>query len=626
MIYVPKEEWKPQNQITLDVNSLKIVKSNSNTLVAAGPGAGKTELLAQKAAYLLQTNSLVYPRRILALSYKVDAAKNLDERVKIRCGEQLSGRFNSRTYDAFARRILDQFINLLPEDLKPAKNYGIAKESDIKAAYLKAGHRKTFFESRNFYLRTYLGEYKLPHNDNDYGSIARDVWPILLKGRDELQPKLTYKMIARLAEHIISRNINVRKSLQITYGHIFLDEFQDTPLHHYDLIKTAFLGSSSIITAVGDSKQRVMIWAGAIKNVFEQFTLEFGSGTETLLVNHRSAPKLLMIQQPIVKLMTGQEIAITPNERWQGDEGASEIWGFLNEQDETVIVSQKISEMILINHIEPKDICILTRKLPARYSEHLIAKLSELGIESRIEENYQSLLKEDLIKILLSVFSLVNNKKAPRDWQLLIDILKQLNGYTSRTPIQLLLDVDNRLSVYLFSVKNELELISTESELFAVIDKVLNFFDSAKLIGFYKQYNYEYIEALKHDFVKLLWNEFKLCNDWSISINRLKGEQSIPIMSIHKSKGLEYKAVFLLGLEDDAFFGDDIDEELCTFFVAVSRAIEHFYMTRCKYRFNDTQTFVKVYPFFDSWRTSGIGKIVSFTSNFNEEKKKYFGE
>lgn len=135
-------------------------------------------------------------------------------------------------------------------------------------------------------------------------------------------------MIARLAEHIISRNINVRKSLQITYGHIFLDEFQDTPLHHYDLIKTAFLGSSSIITAVGDSKRQVMIWAGAIKNVFEQFTLEFGSGTETLLVNHRSAPKLLMIQQPIVKLMTGQEIAITPNERWQGDEGASEIWGF----------------------------------------------------------------------------------------------------------------------------------------------------------------------------------------------------------------------------------------------------------------------------------------------------------
>lgn len=221
MKHIPKEEWQPQDQITLDFTILKIIKSEMNTLVSAGPGAGKTELLAQKASYLLQTNKLLYPRKILALSYKVDAAKNLDERVKTRCDEQLSGRFNSRTYDAFARRILDQFSNLLPEDLRPAKDYGIAKDSDIRDAYVKAGHGKTFYQKRNFYLRIYLGEFKLPIVDTDYGDIARDVWTILLKGKDELQPKITYKMIARLAEYIIRNHPNVRRSLQLTYGHIF---------------------------------------------------------------------------------------------------------------------------------------------------------------------------------------------------------------------------------------------------------------------------------------------------------------------------------------------------------------------------------------------------------------------
>ncbi|WP_197035419.1 3'-5' exonuclease [Paenibacillus sp. UNC451MF] len=79
-----------------------------------------------------------------------------------------------------------------------------------------------------------------------------------------------------------------------------------------------------------------------------------------------------------------------------------------------------------------------------------------------------------------------------------------------------------------------------------------------------------------------------------MSIQRFKGSHSIPIMSIHKSKGLEYKAVFLIGLEDSAFFGSNMDEELCTFFVAVSRAIEHLYITRCVKRNDEGNTVSKV--------------------------------
>src|SRR3990167_585101 len=62
-------------------------------------------------------------------------------------------------------------------------------------------------------------------------------------------------------------------------------------------------------------------------------------------------------------------------------------------------------------------------------------------------------------------------------------------------------------------------------------------------------------------------------HNWSDSIRKLKGEGSLPIMTIHKSKGLEYKIVIFMGLEDQAFwsFQSQSEEDTCAFFVALSR-------------------------------------------------------
>jgi len=94
---------------------MNAVISDKNTYVVAGPGAGKTELLAQRASYLLETNRCRYPRKILAISFKKDAAKNLAARVEKRCGKELGRRFVSLTYDAFAKGLLDRFYRALPK-------------------------------------------------------------------------------------------------------------------------------------------------------------------------------------------------------------------------------------------------------------------------------------------------------------------------------------------------------------------------------------------------------------------------------------------------------------------------------------------------------------------------------
>lgn len=67
---VRPDDWTPVGVEALEANALKVVRSVDNRSVIAGPGTGKTELLAQRAAYLLQTGAAPSPQRVLAISFK----------------------------------------------------------------------------------------------------------------------------------------------------------------------------------------------------------------------------------------------------------------------------------------------------------------------------------------------------------------------------------------------------------------------------------------------------------------------------------------------------------------------------------------------------------------------------
>lgn len=111
------DAWQPADGLTLEPNALRAAKEHERCLaLTAGPGAGKTEMLAQRADFLLRTGTCRYPKRILAISFKVDASKNLKERVQHRCGKDLASRFDSYTFHAFAKRIIDRFRPMLTGD------------------------------------------------------------------------------------------------------------------------------------------------------------------------------------------------------------------------------------------------------------------------------------------------------------------------------------------------------------------------------------------------------------------------------------------------------------------------------------------------------------------------------
>src|SRR5436190_17236330 len=108
------ELWAPSDNLKLEPNAFAAATDiDRHVALTAGPGAGKTEMLAQRADFLLRTQACRYPKRILAISFKVDASANLKERVRKRCGRELAVRFDSHTFHAFSKRLIDRFRPVL---------------------------------------------------------------------------------------------------------------------------------------------------------------------------------------------------------------------------------------------------------------------------------------------------------------------------------------------------------------------------------------------------------------------------------------------------------------------------------------------------------------------------------
>ena len=579
------EEWHPKGDIDLEKAALGAVKDVTNSLVIAGPGAGKTELLAQKLDYLFSTNKCVSPKKILALSFKIDAASNLKERVKKRYGAEYASRFTSLTYSAFEKRILDQFRDALPEDIRPARDYLIDDWDVIK---------ETLYENdinvhgmRMSDIRSYVENIIL--NDGYNHKFKTD----LLKGALDNKPVLLYRQITKLATHIIDTNEYIRKALQMTYDFVFLDEFQDTTYAQYNLLKTCFLGSSCKLTAVGDNKQAIMRWAGAKPDIFPDYIRDFNSNEYQLLMNHRSVPKLVEFQKEVHQILNSNHSSIQTNNYPEFQEGEITLFEFENESLEAELIANDIESKIQ-GGIRPSEICILAKQKVDDYSSKLITTLSSKGIKARIENEYQELLKDPTCNLLLDLISCSQGKRDPLIWENISNFYGNINGIDEFTDELILAkshkEIDNIVSDITYLISN---FIPNEESMLKLIDCIIEKIDEKRIISNFSTYNGKSdLDIIVKNFSKLLYKEYSQTQgEWLDIVSSFKGENSIPIMTIHKSKGLEYEAVYFLGLEDSAFwsFNDQPEEDKSAFFVALSRAKSHLIFTYCKLRNNSPQ-------------------------------------
>ena len=623
---VRTEDWRPIGVEVLEGKALDVVHSTDNRYVIAGPGAGKTELLAQRAAYLLQTGAASAPQRILAISFKRDAATNLATRVRQRCHPNHAGRFDSMTFDAFAKGLVDRFGQGLPKRWRPRPEYEILLTNprfyrnflnEIGEPPSAVGTLADIMAlEEDKFEKTHLIGQPLPVDGWPTPTPAEwaadQFWQSFLHKRRNTH--LSFPMIGRLAELLLRLNPLVRDALRLTYSHLFMDEFQDTTPVQYDLVKIIFLGSNTVITSVGDTKQQIMRWANAMPDPFGAVETDFHAKRTSLIYNYRSSQELVRIQHIIAQTLDADAIKPVSKIMETIDGDSCSIWDFSSPEIEAEELADYVAEKMEIHNLSQRDFVLIVRQKPADYAKILTPAFANKGLLLRNEAasvdsvTLQDLLTEEVSEIVVRILRLATSDKAGAYWSECQRALSSLRGMDATDEA-----AQTRLSRELDGFAREFreaypDPVGSQADTQAVVAKVLDFVGRDRLITAHPAYRQgDWFKKVIKAATSHLWDSAANAADWTETLDAYEGKHVVPLMTIHKSKGLEYHTVIFVGLDDAAWwsFTDDPAEGKAGFFVAFSRAKQRVIFTYCAYR-GDRKNIAPLYKILQS---AGIRSI-----------------
>ncbi len=522
---INNDKWAPADGLILEPNAHRAAMESVRSLaLTAGPGAGKTEMLAQRADFLLRTGTCRYPKRILAISFKVDASRNLKERVHRRCGSELASRFDSYTFHAFAKRVIDQFRPVLTGQ-----------------DYLEPGYT--------------IGSPRVFGKQIDF----MDMVPLAIK--------------------ILGDSEVARNALRITYSDVFLDEFQDCTKVQYNLAKKAFQNTGIRLTAVGDTKQKIMAWAGALEGIFLTFSEDFEAEQLNLYRNFRSKPQLLRMQNEIINKL--DPASVMPENQITGEGGEIHICSFSDNQEEAEFLVSQISTWIHKDNIPLSEIAILVSKQIDLYAEQIMDKLAQYSIPYRNEQALQDISVEPAARLIIDYLLCLFGNREPEAWKRLMRLLVPFSEDEEQTVIY---------SDWQSFIRAEREeAIKDKSDLsfpnrWEFAERFLERVGEPTLIALSSDYE------TKSRLQSVIDDTFARINELLVyepvlikTLNRFSDDRAVRILTVHKSKGLEFRNVIFMAVEEEIFWGNE-NEERCAFFVGVSRAKDKILLTHANQR------------------------------------------
>lgn len=398
-------------------------------------------------------------------------------------------------------------------------------------------------------------------------------------------------MIERLVELLLRTNPQINNALRVTYSHVFMDEFQDTTHIQYDIVKTAFLDSQTILTAVGDNKQQIMKWAMAMDNAFQVFEQDFQAKSISLISNYRSSPELVEIQHKIALTIDYNCQDVESKKQKDIKEDVCVIWDFRTPESEAEYLAKTISHSIDTYQLQPNDFVLLVKQLPDNYERHLKESFKKYGLKIRSTKK-DDILDELLTKIIIKFLRFVSQEGSPNAyWTDCLQILMSIYRIDP-TDDRNVRELQDELENFRLSFANK--MINFDScNIYKYINSILadvEVFikqDYIKLAYPAYQQGDEYDKCLKDISIRLCLSYKRIQNkNWKSILDDFEALDSVPLMTIHKSKGLEYHTVIFLALDDSAwkYFKDDPQASRSTFFVAFSRAKQRVIFTYCKQR------------------------------------------
>jgi DNA helicase-2/ATP-dependent DNA helicase PcrA len=616
-----------------------VLYTDGPLLIVAGAGAGKTKTLTHRIIHLIHQG--VNPESILAVTFTNKAAKEMRERVMALLEERESGNapeLRSGANVPFVSTFHSLGVHIIKENahlIGLNKYFTIIDENDalsiIKSIMKDRGIDPKQHEPRK--IKSIISKSKGDFITVDtfsegvkssLQSIVAMIWREY-EARLKKEKALDFDDLLLETVLILKKYPEIKKHYQEKWKYLHIDEYQDTNEVQYEMTKL-LVGKDENICVVGDTDQNIYSWRGAnIKNMLH-FEKDYPNAKIVMLEqNYRSTKNIIEAANSIIEKNQYRVPKILFTENVSGEEIS--ICEAYDEQSEAIFVARKIDELLKKN--KPEDIAILYR---ANFQSRVI---EEALLDKQIP--YQVLgvkfFERKEIKDLLSYIRVAYNKESLSDIKRIINIpargigkvtiaklfANQINDLPKPTQekinnfYRLIDDINSYIKTHKpsESIKYVIEKSGLKKELsHGTSDDQERLENMMELVTL----------AIKYDKISDEEGMGKLLEDAVLSSdqdtlmhpirtsggskrpptsNGTSNSKGVKLMTVHASKGLEFKYVFITGLEQDLFpharanenkpasagsFGEAKEEERRLFYVAVTRAREKLFLSYASLR------------------------------------------
>ncbi len=547
-------------------------------LILAGAGSGKTKTITTRLAYLLSLG--IDPANTLTLTFTNKAASEMRQRALSMIENNISHPPLLVTFHKFGLIFLKLYIHMLNRN----NNFVIIDKDDQKKIL-----KQISTELPPNYMSKEISRYKNSFlspdevyalaNDTNYKKMAH----IYDKYQNYLIENnlVDFDDLLLLTYKILDENDDLADETSNKYQYIMVDEYQDTNEIQLLLLKKLCKNHNNICV-VGDDDQSIYGFRGANHKNILDFEKDFNAKVIKLELNYRSTNQILNAANSLIsfnKQRYNKKLISA-----LGDGKEVRVIGKYNELTEAQTIAKEIKN--LINRgVNPKDIAILYRI--NALSRSIEDGLRNEGIAYKLVGGMRFYEREE-IKDLISYLRIFVNENDDYSFKRIVNKPRRGIG---KTTINKLENAKDEKSFIEFIKTSELEFVSKKAaktlkefvkdmeELSkASIDKLPEFIEEK--INLSKAYkdedkarNIEEFYGLMRDKYDLTLREF--LNELSLESDQDKiTDETINLMSIHASKGLEFEYLFVIGLEEGFFpLGDaDIEEERRLAYVAITRA------------------------------------------------------
>ena len=632
-------------------------------LILAGAGSGKTSVLTTKVAYLIEEKG-INPKEIVAITFTNKAAKEMKDRIIKLVGSK-GYDIQISTFHSFGLRIIRENY----EKLGYTKNFTILDSDDsltvVKRILKDLNMDTTKYSAK--YIRNAISSCKnemvMPEDykkmvNSDITSIIHKVY---VQYQETLFKNNSFDFDDLLIMPIIlfKKHQDVLQQYQEIFKYVFIDEYQDTNHAQY-LLSKMICDKYKNICVVGDDSQSIYGFRGAnFKNILN-FEKDYKDAKVILLEqNYRSTKNILNAANDVIR----NNVMKKEKNLWTENEEGEKIkyYRALDEKDEASYVTREIRKLI-DNGINPDEIVVLYRT--NAQSRTIEESLLSCNIPYKMVGAFAFYQRKE-IKDLLAYLKVIYNPKDDVSLIRIINYPKRKIG--SKTIDNLSMDaLLNNTSMFdainkgkelefknlILAMIKEAEKLSLTETIDMVLDKSgirkelenehtleadirLENLDEFKSIT--KVFEEESGVVSLGDFL----DEISLVSD----VNEQKNDNvsKVSLMTIHSVKGLEFKYVFIIGMEENIFphinsieeFGLEEERRLC--YVAMTRAKEKLYLINSlrrtlfgKTNINPASRFIseidKKYLDMPTEKKNIINKMIDKAKMFNEDNGLKLGD